>query len=77
MTEPNMEYGFETIEKLKFKAVRTQVVIPKMIQMIKKAMSEKRTINWDDFFDYCMEYFNLPISTIEECIPVARKWCDL
>ena len=44
-----------------------------MTEGLDKCFLQKRIVDWDKFYDYCMEYFMLPISTMEACIPLAKE----
>ena len=48
-------------------------VAKKITEMLDKAAWEKRIVNWEDLYDYCMELFELPAVTIIRAIEEARR----
>lgn len=50
-----------------------EIVVRKMVLALDKCEEDGLLVNWHQFRDYCLEYFNLPVVTIEKAIAEARK----
>ena len=63
---PIIDYAHDEIEHLVFADVDLKVM-KKMGEML-AAIPNNRMLDLELFYDYCLEYFELPECTIERCI---------
>ena len=64
--------GHDAIEKWKYADVKYRIT-ETIKQWINEAIKDCRDIDWDDLREYCYEFWNVPKSTIDECIIKAKE----